>query len=70
MNSYLYREILAEYLIPFAFEKFDFDFKLHQDNDPKHTSSLCKEYLNKNNIIWVKKNILLFYSLNFNKLII
>ncbi|RNA06089.1 hypothetical protein BpHYR1_034806, partial [Brachionus plicatilis] len=26
MNSDLYRDILAEYLIPFAFENFDFDF--------------------------------------------
>lgn len=53
MNSVLYRDILAEYLIPFAFENFDFDFMLHQDNDPKHTSSICNDFLKKNQIIWV-----------------
>ena len=33
--------------------KFDFDCILHQDNDGKHTSKLCKEALKEANINWV-----------------
>ena len=30
------------------------DFNLHQDNDPKHTSIICKEILEINKVRWVK----------------
>ena len=33
--------------------KFDFDCILHQDNDGKHTSKLCKEALKQANINWL-----------------
>ncbi len=53
MNSYLYRDILAEYLLPFVSKNYANTFKLHQDNDPKHKSDLCCEFLKRNNIEWV-----------------
>ncbi|CAF0988238.1 unnamed protein product [Brachionus calyciflorus] len=52
--SNLYRQILSDYLIPFGELKFDSDFKLHQDNDPKHSSVLCKSFLALNEINWIK----------------
>ncbi|RMZ96297.1 hypothetical protein BpHYR1_001002 [Brachionus plicatilis] len=30
--------------------KYNYFFKLHQDNDPKHTSSLCTSYLTENDV--------------------
>lgn len=53
MDAKLYREILFDYLFPFIAEKYDFNIKLHQDNDPKHTSKLCRAVLSDNDIIWV-----------------
>ncbi|CAF0953586.1 unnamed protein product [Brachionus calyciflorus] len=54
MDSELYREILADYLIPFGALKFNSSFILHQDNDPKHNSKICRDFLKKNGINWVK----------------
>lgn len=53
MDAKLYREILFDYLFPFIAEKYDFNIKLHQDNDPKHTSKLCRAFLSDNDILWV-----------------
>ena len=60
MNAELYREILHEFLFPFIAEKYDFKIKLHQDNDPKHTSKICKAVITDNDIEWV-----VFLTLNF-----
>ncbi|CAF0894361.1 unnamed protein product [Brachionus calyciflorus] len=38
----------------FGAAKYDLEFKLHQDNDPKHNSFLCRSFLNLNNIDWIK----------------
>ncbi|RNA38623.1 Transposable element Tcb1 transposase [Brachionus plicatilis] len=54
MDAILYREILSDYLLPFGASNYDLDFKLHQDNDPKHRSLLCTTFLNVNNIVWIK----------------
>ena len=54
MDSILYNEILDDYLLPFVREKyFNQEYYLHQDNDPKHCSILCRSFLEDNNIIWV-----------------
>jgi hypothetical protein len=53
MDASLYRDILVFDFFPFMAAKFDFDCILHQDNDGKHTSKLCKSILNDNNIKWV-----------------
>ncbi|CAF1076286.1 unnamed protein product [Brachionus calyciflorus] len=54
MDSFLYRDILSEFLIPFGAHKYLMNFILHQDNDPKHASKLCTSFLEINNIRWVK----------------
>jgi hypothetical protein len=54
MNAKLYKEILGDFLIPFMASKYDFNCILHQDGDPKHTSKMCKDYLDRNQINWVK----------------
>ncbi|RNA07248.1 Transposable element Tcb1 transposase [Brachionus plicatilis] len=54
LDSILYREILAQYLSPFGAINYDFWFKLHQDNDPKHRSKIYTNFLEKNNVYWVK----------------
>lgn len=53
MDGPLYRDILAFDFFPFMAAKFDFDCILHQDNDSKHGSKLCKAILKDNNIKWV-----------------
>ncbi|RNA29670.1 TE: Transposable element Tcb1 [Brachionus plicatilis] len=50
MNAELYCEILAKYFLPFGAHKYNYFFKLHQDNDPKHTTSLCTSYLTENDV--------------------
>jgi hypothetical protein len=52
MDAMLYREIISDYLIPFIIKTKNFDFILHQDNDPKHTSKLCENFLKMNKINW------------------
>lgn len=55
MNGELYNEIISDYLIPFACAEYGIrNFVLHQDNDPKHTSRLCSNFLKLNNIKWIK----------------
>lgn len=53
MDSNLYRDILAEFLLPFGSQYYDSNLVLHQDNDPKHKSMLCVDFLNRNHINWV-----------------
>lgn len=55
MDSYLYNEIIQDFLHPFVMQKFYGRINLHQDNDPKHCSRLCAETLQNLEINWVKK---------------
>jgi len=55
MNSPLYQEILIDFLAPYCAEHFQVsDVVLHQDNDPKHTSILCRKTLSRCGIRWIK----------------
>ncbi|CAF0852040.1 unnamed protein product [Brachionus calyciflorus] len=54
MDSKLYNEILSDFLLPFGAINYDFDYFLHQDNDPKHKSSECRSFLEKNGINWIR----------------
>jgi transposase len=55
MDAVLYKEILLDYLFPFIGGNYGFHRAiLHQDNDPKHTSKLCKGVLNRYGINWIK----------------
>jgi transposase len=54
MDALLYREIMADYLLPFMAQKYNMDCYLHQDNDPKHTSKICKKFIIENGIKWIK----------------
>ena len=53
MDAALYRDILVFDFFPFMAAKYNFDCVLHQDNDGKHASKLCKAVLTENNINWV-----------------
>ena len=53
MDALLYRDILVFDFFPFMAAKFNFDCILHQDNDGKHASNLCKAILKDNDINWV-----------------
>ena len=56
MDQYLYRDILVFDFFPFMAGAYnDFDCYLHQDNDGKHASKLCKQVLSDYNIKWVSK---------------
>jgi hypothetical protein len=55
MNKEMYLEIIANFLVPYCAEHFNVtDAILHQDNDPKHTSVICREALNNIGINWIK----------------
>ena len=54
MDQYNYPEILAGDFLPFAKTTYGDNLILHQDNDPKHASFLCSEFLKTNGIIWSK----------------
>ena len=40
-------------MFPFVSKHFNDDVKLHQDNDPKHNSTLCRIALEELDIKWV-----------------
>ena len=53
MGAECYTRILSAGLLPFARRKFpDAVYHFQQDNDPKHTSKLAKEFFAKENIYW------------------
>ncbi|CAF1083718.1 unnamed protein product [Brachionus calyciflorus] len=54
MDSQMYTEILGDFLFPFGARMYDFHFNLHQDNDPKHNSLLCRNFLDLNGVSWIK----------------
>ncbi|RNA15871.1 Transposable element Tcb2 transposase [Brachionus plicatilis] len=68
LDSILYREILAQNLLPFGAINYDFWFKLHQDNDPKHRSKICTNFLEKNNVYWtIIKEVGQTFSIKMDK---
>ena len=55
MDAERYTRILAAGLLPFVCSKFpDGNYRLQQDNDPKHTSRIAREFFNQNHINWWK----------------
>lgn len=52
MDAAFYVHILKNYLVPFVREKFLTTHRFMQDNDPKHTSRLAKQFFKGNNINW------------------
>ena len=55
MDGPLYVSILEEFLLPFLIEKFpDGQYRFMQDNDPKHTSRVAKDFYAQKSINWWK----------------
>ena len=48
LNQHGYHSILQRYAIPPGLRLVGLSFVFQKDNDPKHTSRLCKGYLTKN----------------------
>ena len=55
LNAEGYAQILYDHLIPYVASKFtnNSDVIIHQDNDPKHSSIICKKVLKDNKLYWV-----------------
>ena len=54
MDAVLYVSIIEQTLLPFLADVYPDGHSLMQDNDPKHTSNLCKEFLCEKNVNWWK----------------
>lgn len=55
MDAERYVQILRAGLLPFVRQKFpSMNFRFQQDNDPKHTSRLAKDFFSQENINWWK----------------
>ena len=54
MDAPLFVNILRNTLLPFVQEKFPAGHRFMQDNDPKHTSTVAKDFFDENNINWWK----------------
>ena len=50
LEQFGFQTILKDYLIPFGNEAFQGEYRLVQDNDPKHTSKSTKKFLRNRNI--------------------
>ena len=50
MDRFQYHKILVRHMRPSGLRLVGEDFILAQDNDPKHTSLLCRRYLENQNI--------------------
>ena len=50
MNAETYIRILSSYMIPAARRLFEETYSFQQDNDPKHTASDVKKYLERKEI--------------------
>ena len=54
MDALHYRQIICDFLFPFIAANYSiYEVVLHQDNDPKHSSLLCKGTLEINGVNWV-----------------
>ena len=50
----MYLNIITNHLLPFANGQYEEGrWVLHQDNDPKHTSRLCRGFLEREQVVWV-----------------
>lgn len=54
MDRFMYRDILENTMLPFAEEEMPLRWVFQQDNDPKHTSKLIKEWFLEKNIALVE----------------
>lgn len=50
MNAIGYRDILQDVMLPYAQEEMPLLWVFQQDNDPKHTSALVKNWFRENNV--------------------
>ena len=50
MDRYVYHDILANHMMPWAEENMSLRWTFQHDNDPKHTSKLIKDWLIAQNV--------------------
>ena len=50
MDGPFYVNILQTQLLPFGRQLYGRRWRLQQDNDPKHTSRVAKDFLSQNNV--------------------
>ena len=61
MDSYFYENIIYNNLLPYVAEYIGDGDKLHQDNDTKHSSLLCKRALENIRVDWVRKTFIIYF---------
>ncbi len=54
MNAPVYIDIIKRTLVPFIRKKMPDKHRFMQDNDPKHTSNLAKDFFEDNGVVWWK----------------
>ena len=52
MNAPLFCQVLESGLYPFLQSKFPDGHRFQQDNDPKHTSRMAKQWMEDHNVNW------------------
>jgi hypothetical protein len=50
MDRFYYRDILNDYMVPYADDNMPLTFTFQHDNDPKHSSKLVREWLLENHV--------------------